>query len=42
MIEVYKIMTGLNEVDRENLFPAAESTRSGGHRFKVGGGMVAQ
>ena len=41
LIEVFKIMRGMNRVDREQLFPLVEGPVTRGHRFKVrAGGLV--
>ena len=37
MIEVYKIMMGIDRVDRKELFPLVEGSITRGHRFKVRG-----
>ena len=35
LTELYKIMRGRERVERIKLFPLAENSRTGGHRFKV-------
>ena len=37
LIEVYKIMRGMDRVDCQKLFPRAEESITRGHRFKVRG-----
>ena len=37
MTEVYKIMTGLDRVDRKQLFPLVEGSITRRHHFKVRG-----
>ena len=37
LIEVYKIMRGMDRVDSQKLFPRVEESITGGHRFKVRG-----
>ena len=37
MIEVYKIMRGMDRVDSQKLFPRVEESITWGHRFKVRG-----
>ena len=37
LIEVYKIMRGMDRVDSQKLFPRAEESITRGHRFKVRG-----
>ena len=38
LIEVYKIMTGLDRVDSQSLFPRVEGSVTRGHRLRVRGG----
>ena len=35
LTEVYKMMRGIDHVDSQRLFPRAEMTATGGHRFEV-------
>ncbi|XP_067867232.1 SH3 domain-containing protein 21 isoform X2 [Heterodontus francisci] len=35
LIEVFKVMRGLDRVDREELFPLVKGSRTRGHRFKL-------
>ena len=37
LVEVYKIMSGMDRVDSQMLFPRVEKSSSRGHRFKVHG-----
>ena len=37
LIEVYKIMRGMDRVDSQKLFPRVEKSITRGHRFKVRG-----
>ena len=37
LIEVYKVMRGMDRVDSRKLFPRVEESISRGHRFKVRG-----
>ena len=37
LMEVYKIMSGIDRVDSEMLFPRVEKSSTRGHRFKVHG-----
>jgi len=37
LIEVYKIMRGIDRVDSQTLFPRVVTSRTRGHRFKVRG-----
>ena len=37
LIEVYKIMRGMDRVDSQKLFPRVEESITRGHRFKVRG-----
>ena len=39
LIEVYKIMKGMDIVDSQMLFPKVEKSSTRGHRFKVRGEM---
>ena len=38
LIEVYKIMTSLERVDSQSLFPRVKGSMTRGHRLKVRGG----
>ena len=38
LIEVYKMIRGIDRVDSQRLFPQVEQTITRGHRFKVNGG----
>ena len=38
LIEMYKIMRGMDRVDREQLFPLIEGSVMRGHKLKVRGG----
>ena len=38
LIEVYKIMRGIDRVDSQRLFPRVQVPIARGHRFKVRGG----
>ena len=38
LIEVYKMLRGIDRVDSQRLFPRAEMVATRGHRFKVWGG----
>ena len=40
LIELYKIMKGIDRVNSGKLFPRSEVTFTRGHRFKVSGGEV--
>ena len=37
LIEAYKIMRGIDEVDNEHLFPKVGESKTRGHSFKVRG-----
>ena len=37
LIEVYKIMRGIDQLDSQYLFPKVEESKTRGHRFKVRG-----
>ena len=37
LIEVYKIMTGIVQVDSQHIFPKVGESKTRGHRFKVRG-----
>ena len=37
LIEAFKIMRGMDRVDREQLFPLVEGSVTRGHKLKVGG-----
>ena len=37
LIEVYKIMRGMDRVDSQKLFPRVEESMTRGHRFKMQG-----
>ena len=37
LIEVYKLMRGIDQLDSQYLFPKVEESKTRGHRFKVGG-----
>ena len=39
LIEVYKIMKGIDRVNSWKLFPRSEMTNTKGHKFKVRGAM---
>jgi len=38
LIEVFKMIRGIDRVDSQRLFPRVEQTITRGHRFKVKGG----
>ena len=40
LIEGYKIMRGLDQLDRQYLFPKVGESKTRGHRFKVRGGAI--
>ena len=40
LIEVFKIMRGMDRVDREQLFPLVEGSVTRGHKLKVRGGRL--
>ena len=37
LIEVYKIMRGIDQLDSQHLFPKVGKSKTRGHRFKVRG-----
>ena len=37
LIEVYKIMRGIDRLDNQHLFPKVGESKTRGHRFKVRG-----
>ena len=37
LIEVFKIMRGIDQLDSQYLFPKVGESKTGGHRFKVRG-----
>ena len=37
LIEVYKIVRGIDQLDSQHLFPKAGESKTRGHRFKVRG-----